>query len=88
VLILEITKPPSQVGKFFFRLYFARIYPALTLLVTGSYDARNMMRYYWETMDASVPPPVVLDGLRSAGFVDVKRTRMLGLFSEYSAVKS
>jgi demethylmenaquinone methyltransferase/2-methoxy-6-polyprenyl-1,4-benzoquinol methylase len=47
-----------------------------------------MMRYYWETMDACVPPTVVLDALRTAGFVDVKRTRMLGLFSEYSAVKS
>jgi demethylmenaquinone methyltransferase / 2-methoxy-6-polyprenyl-1,4-benzoquinol methylase len=88
VLILEITKPSGQVGNFFFRLYFGRIYPALTLLFTRSHDARNMMRYYWETMDACVPPTVVLDALRAAGFVDVKRTRMLGLCSEYSAVKS
>lgn len=88
VLILEITKPSGQVGNFFFRLYFGRIYPALTLLFTRSHAARNMMRYYWETMDACVPPTVVLDALRAAGFVDVKRTRMLGLFSEYSAVKS
>jgi hypothetical protein len=39
-------------------------------------------------MDACVPPTVVLDALRAAGFVDVKRTRMLGLCSEYSAVKA
>lgn len=88
VLILEVSKPPGKVGNFFFRLYFGRIYPALTLLFTRSHAARNMMRYYWETMDACVPPTAVLDALRAAGFVRVRRTRMLGLFSEYSAVKA
>ncbi len=42
------------------------------------------MRYYWETMDACVRPPVVLEAMRAAGFSEVKRTRVLGLFSEYS----
>jgi len=87
VLILEVTKPSGRMGNFFFRLYFGRIYPALTQLFTRSRDARNMMRYYWETMDACVPPAVVLDALRAAGFSAVKRTPMLGLFSEFGAVK-
>lgn len=87
VLILEVTKPSGRIANFFFRLYFGRIYPALTQLFTRSRDARDMMRYYWETMDACVPPEVVLDALRAAGFTEVKRTPMLGLFSEYSAVK-
>ena len=87
VLILEVTKPTGAVGNFFFRLYFGRIYPALTQLFTRSRDARDMMRYYWETMDACVPPETVLAALRAAGFSDVKRIRMGGLFSEYAAVK-
>lgn len=87
VLILEVTKPSGAVANFFFRLYFGHIYPALTRLFTRSRDARDMMRYYWETMDACVPPEAVLAALRSAGFADARRTRMLGLFSEYSAVK-
>ena len=87
VLILEVTKPSGRVGSFFFRLYFGKIYPALTQLFTRSRAARDMMRYYWETMDACVPPETVLAALSDAGFVEVKRTRMLGLFSEYSAVK-
>lgn len=87
VLILEVTKPAGRVGNAFFRLYFGRIYPALTQLFTRSRDARDMMRYYWETMDACVPPEVVLQALRNAGFSDVKRTPMLGLFSEYAAAK-
>jgi demethylmenaquinone methyltransferase/2-methoxy-6-polyprenyl-1,4-benzoquinol methylase len=47
-----------------------------------------MMRYYWETMDACVPPDAVLAALRNAGLTQVKRNAALGLFSEYTAVKS
>ena len=74
-------------GEFLFRLYFGRVYPFLTQLFTRSRDARDMMRYYWITMDACVPPETVLDALRRAGLAEVKRTSMLGLFSEYTAVK-
>jgi demethylmenaquinone methyltransferase/2-methoxy-6-polyprenyl-1,4-benzoquinol methylase len=87
VLILEVTKPASRVGNFFFRVYFGRVYPALTQLFTRSRAARDMMRYYWETMDACVPPDSVLAALRCAGFVEVGRVRMGGLFSEYTAVR-
>ena len=88
LLILEVTKPASRVGEFFFRIYFGRIYPFLSGLFTRSRDARDMMRYYWITMDACVPPASVLDALHRAGLADVKRTAMLGLFSEYTAVKT
>ena len=87
VLILEVTKPSGKVGNFFFRVYFGKVYPALTQLFTRSRDARDMMRYYWETMDACVPPETVLAALRGAGFAEANRIKMLGLFSEYSAVK-
>lgn len=87
VLILEVTKPANAVGNFFFRLYFGRIYPALTQLFTRSRDAREMMAYYWETMDACVPPDAVLTAMRGAGFAEVKRKHMCGMFSEYSGVK-
>lgn len=88
LLILEVTKPTGRISGFFFRLYFGRIYPFLTQLFTRSRDARDMMRYYWETMDACVPPASVLDALRAAGLTEVKRNTALGLFSEYTAVKA
>jgi len=88
LLILEVTKPPGRIAGFFFRLYFGRLYPTLTQLFTRSRDARDMMRYYWETMDACVPPSTVLEALRAAGLVQVRRDTMLGLFSEYTAVKA
>ncbi|HVS51610.1 MAG TPA: class I SAM-dependent methyltransferase [Opitutaceae bacterium] len=87
VLILEVTKPAGRIGGFFFRFYFRVIYPALTQLFTRSRPAREMMVYFWETMDACVPPAAVLEALRHAGFSEVKRARLAGLFSEYTAVK-
>jgi len=87
VLILEVTKPASALGNFFFRLYFGRIFPALAQLFTRSRDAREMMAYYWETMDACVSPDVVLAALRAAGFAEVKCEHLGGMFSEYTAVR-
>ena len=87
-LILEVTKPTGRVSGFLFRLYFGRIYPWLAQLFTRSRDAGDMMRYYWETMDACVPPAAVLEALRAAGLAEVKRNSALGLFSEYSGVKT
>ena len=88
LLILEVTKPAGRVGGFLFRLYFGRIYPFLTRLFTRSDDARNMMRYYWETMDACVPPALVLQALTAAGLTAVQRKVIGGLFSEYTAINA
>jgi demethylmenaquinone methyltransferase/2-methoxy-6-polyprenyl-1,4-benzoquinol methylase len=88
LLILEVTKPQGRIGAFLFRAYFGRLYPFLTRLFTRSRVASDMMAYYWETMDACVPPAAVLESLRSAGFTSAKRAGLLGLFSEYTAVKA
>lgn len=88
LLILEVTKPSGRVAGFFFRLWFGRVYPWLTGLFTRSDGARDMMRYYWETMDACVPPATVLHALEAAGLTAVRRVAVLGLFSEYTAVKA
>lgn len=87
LLILEVTKPSGRVAAWLFKLYFGKIYPALTQLFTRSRAARDMMFYYWETMDACVPPASVIEALQAAGFADVKRAAMASLFSEYSAIK-
>jgi len=88
LLILEVTKPEGRVAGACFRLYFGRIYPLLTRWFTRSPAAGEMMRYYWETMDACVAPAAVLTALRGAGFTAVRRDSVLGLFSEYSARKA
>jgi demethylmenaquinone methyltransferase/2-methoxy-6-polyprenyl-1,4-benzoquinol methylase len=88
LLILEITKPAGPLAGFLFHLWFGRVYPWLTWLLTRSDAARAMMLYYWETMDACVPPAAVLRSLEAAGFTAVRRDVVVGLFSEYTARKA
>lgn len=87
VLLLEATRPQGRLGSWLFKLYFGKIYPFFTRIVTRSEKAEEMMVYFWETMDTCVRPPLVLEALRSAGFTEVKRKALLGIFSEYTAVK-
>jgi demethylmenaquinone methyltransferase/2-methoxy-6-polyprenyl-1,4-benzoquinol methylase len=87
ILLLEITKPSNPVGAFLFKLYFGKIYPFLTWVFTRSREAQAMMVYFWETMDACVRPESVVAALQSVGFAEAKRIGMMGLFSEYTAVK-
>jgi demethylmenaquinone methyltransferase/2-methoxy-6-polyprenyl-1,4-benzoquinol methylase len=87
LLILEISKPASRLGIAFSRFYFRDVLPWISRIVTGSKDAREMMAYYWETIDACVPPEVILTALAEAGFQEVKRRVELGICSQYTAVR-
>jgi demethylmenaquinone methyltransferase / 2-methoxy-6-polyprenyl-1,4-benzoquinol methylase len=87
VLILEATRPDGKWGSFLFRLYFGRIYPFFSRVLTRSKKAEEMMVYFWETMDSCVRPAEVQAALSQAGFTEVKRTALMGVFSEYTAVK-
>lgn len=87
LLILEISRPKSSIGLFFTKLYFRDFVPFISRVTTGSNDAREMMVYYWETIDACVPPEDILAALQKAGFQNVNRRVELGIFSEYRAEK-
>jgi demethylmenaquinone methyltransferase/2-methoxy-6-polyprenyl-1,4-benzoquinol methylase len=88
LLIMDITKPDSQLGNFLVRLYFRDLMPRFTHLVTGSPKARYLMEYYWETLDQMVPPDTVLEALATAGFAQPDRYVDAAIFSEYRAVKA
>jgi demethylmenaquinone methyltransferase/2-methoxy-6-polyprenyl-1,4-benzoquinol methylase len=45
------------------------------------------MHYYWETIDACVPPERIMDDLRRTGFTDVRRKVWGSVQSEYIASK-
>ena len=85
VLVLEISRPRSRLGLVAARTYFRDVLPRLTRLVTGSRDAHEMMSYYWETIDACVPPDAIVAALHAAGFDAVQRRTELGLFSAFTA---
>jgi demethylmenaquinone methyltransferase/2-methoxy-6-polyprenyl-1,4-benzoquinol methylase len=87
LLILEISRPAGSFGRTFSRLYFRDFLPWLSRMVTGSQDAKEMMAYYWETIDACVPPEVILKALSEAGFRDARRRVEIGICSQYTAVR-
>lgn len=84
VLILEISRPESALGRAIASLYFGRFVPLATRIGTGSPVAQRMMKYYWDTIEQCVPAEAILGTLRDAGFGDANRYLYRGLFSEYS----
>jgi demethylmenaquinone methyltransferase / 2-methoxy-6-polyprenyl-1,4-benzoquinol methylase len=87
LLILEMVPPQAPLPRFLSRLYLKHLVPSLTTLVTGNRRARRLMQYYWETVDHCVPPEVVMEALRAAGFAEVRRTVQFGLLTEYQGVR-
>ena len=87
VLLLEITPPRSRLGYHLLRFYLRRVVPLVTRVFRRSRDAQVLMHYYWDTIENCVPPETILAALRDAGFEQVDRHVIFGIFSEYSAVK-
>jgi demethylmenaquinone methyltransferase/2-methoxy-6-polyprenyl-1,4-benzoquinol methylase len=87
VLLLEITKPSNRVGAAVLKVYFNGVYPWLARMFTRSEAARDLLKYYWETIEACIRPELILEALSKAGFSQVKRDSRFGVLSEYNAVK-
>jgi len=85
LLVMEISRPSSALGYRVARAYMQRLVPLVTRLGTRSDGAELMMRYYWQTIDACVPPQAILDALAASGFRVEPRYTLLGMFSEYRA---
>lgn len=87
LLILEITRPHSRLGLAALKLYMRAVVPLIAKAVAKGRDTAELWRYYWDTIEACIPPEQVLQALRDAGFDAVQRHVELGIFSEYTARK-
>ena len=85
VLLLEITRPASSLGRSALKLYMQGVVPNLARV--KSVESKKLMRYYWDTIDACVPPETIVQALKEAGWQDAKRHVVMGIFSEYSGVR-
>lgn len=86
LLILEVTPPRSRLAFRLLKLYLGTLVPLVARLGRGGLASRELMEYYWDTIEMCVPPQVILDGLEAAGFSEVGRHVDSGIFSEYTAV--
>lgn len=88
LMILEITKPESRLGTFALKTYMRGVVPLIARGVARRSHTPELWRYYWDTIEACIPPAALMRALAQAGFTDVHRHVELGMFSEYTAVRA
>lgn len=87
VCLLEITSPRGMLARIMLKSYMRGVVPVLARWVARDRGVPELMRYYWDTIEACVPPESILSALTAAGFVEVDRYVEHGMFSEYRARK-
>jgi demethylmenaquinone methyltransferase/2-methoxy-6-polyprenyl-1,4-benzoquinol methylase len=87
ICLLEITRPEGRVSRAVLKAYLNRVVPFLAGVLGANRESPELMRYYWDTIDACVAPSEILAAIREAGFVDAYRRVEIGIFSEYCARK-
>lgn len=90
--LLEITLPESAFGRFMLKCYMKGIVPLLAYVVGRQKQGTcKLWRYYWDTIEACVPPNQVVATLEAAGFSVARRhvetKGLLSILSEYQASK-
>lgn len=87
VLLMELTSPDSKIGFMMTKFYMRSIVPLVARIGTRSKDSKILMKYFWDTIEHCVRPNIIMDAMKTAGFENVSRHKVLGVFSEYTAVK-
>ncbi|MFO1035845.1 MAG: class I SAM-dependent methyltransferase [Geminicoccaceae bacterium] len=87
VLILELGQPTREPTRSLARLYLRHVVPALSLLATRKPLARELMDYYWATIEACAPPERILAAMTAGGLADPTLSVELGLLRAYRATK-
>jgi demethylmenaquinone methyltransferase/2-methoxy-6-polyprenyl-1,4-benzoquinol methylase len=83
--LLEITRPEGRLARSLLRSYMRGFIPWMARGLAQHRDTPELMRYYWDTIDACVSPTEILAAIAQAGFVGARRHVELGIFSEYCA---
>jgi len=86
--LLEITRPAGRFRTTLVRWYMRSLVPLISRIASRSRQSPRLWEYYWDTIEACVPPTRVVEAIGAAGFTDVKHHVQWGLFSEYTARKS
>ena len=86
--ILEITQAKSRAGQWLLKNYMRGVIPLLTRFISQQKETATIWRYYWDSIEACVPPEQVMATLSAARFTQVARHVEVGIFSEYQAIKN
>ncbi|MBX3359048.1 MAG: class I SAM-dependent methyltransferase [Phycisphaeraceae bacterium] len=86
--ILEITRPRTRAGRAWLYAYLGGVSRLLGAVARLSPRTPELWQYYWETIDRCLPPELILESLRNAGFSNERRHVVSGIFSEYTATRA
>ena len=91
ICLLEITCPESWWGKLLLKFYMKGCVPLLAPFIGHRQNTRRLWRYYWDTIEACLPPEQIVAELKAAGFKNARRhidVRAMSIFAEYQAEKA
>jgi demethylmenaquinone methyltransferase/2-methoxy-6-polyprenyl-1,4-benzoquinol methylase len=83
--LLEITCPEGRWRRALLKTYMRTLVPWAARALARERDTPLLMRYYWDTIETCIVPPLILAALEAADFVEVTRSVELGIFSQYCA---
>lgn len=86
--VLEITRPAGRFATTMLKTYMKTVVPLLTRFRSNGQASAMLWRYYWDTIESCLDPSVIISAIESAGFTNAKRYTELGIFSEYTAIRS
>lgn len=89
--LMEITLPESKLGQVALRAYMRGFVPLLSRVIGADRETARLWRYYWDTIEACVPPSSVVATLKATGFEDARRSsemRKVTIFTEYQGTRS
>ena len=78
------------IGGALMKAYMKSVVPVLARIFGSAKGGSLLWRYYWDTIEACVPPEQVLATLEAAGFTGVRRhidSKVLSMLAEYQATK-
>ena len=85
VCMLEITPPENAFSRRLLKLYLGSIVPFASRVLARHAETPMLFRYFWDTIEACVPPAQVLEAMQSAHLDRARRHVEAGVFSEYTA---
>jgi len=91
ICLLEITCPESAWGRLLLKIYMKGWVPLLAPFFGHKRNTAKLWRYYWDTVEACLPPAQVVAELEAAGFAPVRRyidVRAMSILAEFQAGKA
>jgi demethylmenaquinone methyltransferase/2-methoxy-6-polyprenyl-1,4-benzoquinol methylase len=85
LLMLEISRPRAALTRWLVRTYIRQVVPLVMWTLGAARPPRLLTSYYWDTIEACVPPDMVLAALRRTGFTGAEHRVLAGVLSEYVA---